>query len=83
MGTERRRTVREVLVEQLVKHGCVGTAEQAEALIENLLYQEVRYWRGAVGMTCPCCRKMLSLCGRHGPYVRTDENQCGACRRGE
>lgn len=41
MGTQRR-TVREVLVEQLVKHGCVGSKEAAEVLILNLLHQEKR-----------------------------------------
>lgn len=37
-----RRTVREVLVEQLVKNGCVGSAEAAETLILNMLHQEKR-----------------------------------------
>lgn len=40
MGKEYRRTVREVLVEQLVRHGCVGTTEAAEVLILNMLHQE-------------------------------------------
>lgn len=78
-----RRTVREVLVEQLVKHGSVGTAEQAQALIENMLFQEAPATMGARGYACPCCGKMLSICGKHGPYRRSDENQCPACRRGE
>lgn len=38
---------------------------------------------GARGLKCPCCSKTLSLCERHGLYVRTDENQCPSCRRGE
>lgn len=38
---------------------------------------------GALGMLCPCCSKVLSLCLKHGLYVRTDENQCPACMRGE
>jgi hypothetical protein len=38
---------------------------------------------GARGMFCPCCDARLSLCLKHGPYVRTEENQCPACRRGE
>jgi hypothetical protein len=25
----------------------------------------------------------LTMCLKHGPYLRTDENQCGACWRGE
>lgn len=38
---------------------------------------------GARGLECPCCWRALSLCERHGLYMRTDENQCPACRRGE
>jgi hypothetical protein len=38
---------------------------------------------GARGVKCPCCSKQLSLCGKHGLYVRADENQCPACMRGE
>lgn len=32
---------------------------------------------------CPCCKKRLSLCEKHGLYVATDENVCPACWRGE
>jgi hypothetical protein len=38
---------------------------------------------GARGFACPHCSEALSICLRHGPYARTDENQCPACRRGE
>ena len=38
---------------------------------------------GARGFPCPHCSKPLTICLKHGPYARTDENQCPACRRGE
>lgn len=78
-----RRTVREVLVGELVIDGL--TREAAETLILNLLHQEVpaAMQGGARGYPCPCCHEPLSICGQHGPYRRTDENQCPACRRGE
>ncbi len=33
--------------------------------------------------SCPCCKTRLSLCGKHGLYVTTDENVCPACWRGK
>lgn len=83
MNDEKRRSVREVLVEQLVKHGNGLTTGQAEVLIENLLHQEAPATTGARGYPCPTCSEQLSVCGKHGPYRRTDENQCPACLRGE
>lgn len=38
---------------------------------------------GARGFACPHCEKAMTFCEKHGPYRRTDENQCPACRRGE
>jgi len=81
-----RRTVREVLVETLVRTSESGqlTAEAAETLILNLLHQEVpAAMEGARGYPCPHCHEPLSLCGQHGPYRRTDENQCPGCLRGD
>jgi hypothetical protein len=40
-------------------------------------------WVHGTGGVCPCCGTPFSFCAAHGPYVRTDENVCGACRRGE
>ena len=84
MGSEtKRRTAREVLVETLVRTGNGLSAEAADVLIENLLHQEMPGGMGARGYACPCCGKQLSICKKHGPYRRTDENQCPACWRGE
>lgn len=53
------------------------------------LYEQVHELRvalgdnGARGFACPHCEKAMTFCEKHGPYRRTDENQCPACRRGE
>lgn len=59
-----------------------GFADQAQAALKRVAELEALL-NGARGFTCPGCAIPLTLCLKHGLYVRTDENQCGACRRGE
>jgi hypothetical protein len=56
---------------------------ELEEHVRRLEAQPAHKHQGARGYPCPRCQVMLSVCDQHGPYVRTDENQCGACRRGE
>lgn len=57
--------------------------DELKAHVRRLEAQLAHKHQGARGYPCPRCQVMLSVCDQHGPYVRTDENQCGACRRGE
>lgn len=59
--------------------GVLVVGEDEAGALERALLGD----QGAHGYPCPHCGWLLSVCERHGPYTRTDENQCGACRRGE
>jgi hypothetical protein len=75
LGTRRDaigRLAKEVTALTAQNHRLVGRIDELKAADT-----------GARGYLCPGCSLPLTMCLEHGLYVRTDENQCGACWRGE